>query len=80
MVWTMMKFGERPDRIYTGWLRRLVTLVIPFSLIASFPTRLLIEDFDWRILAHICVVTVCLFSFTLWVWSRALRSYSSASS
>lgn len=80
MVWTMMKFGERPDRIYTGWLRRLVTFVIPFSLIASFPTRLLIEDFDWTILAHICGVTVCLFSFTLWVWSRALRSYSSASS
>jgi len=80
MIWTMMKFGERPDRIYTGWLRRIVTLVVPFSLIASFPTRLLIEDFDWRILAHILGVTICLFAFTLWVWSRSLRSYSSASS
>jgi len=80
MVWTMLKFGERPDRIYSGWLRRIVTFVIPFSLIASFPTRLLIEEFDWRILAHIMGVTVCLFGVTLFVWNRALRAYSSASS
>lgn len=80
MVWTMMKFGERPDRIYLGWLRRMVTTVLPFALIASFPTRLLIEDFDWRILAHIFLVTGCLFAFTLWVWRRALATYSSASS
>ena len=25
-------------------------------------------------------ITACLFAFTLWVWSRALRAYSSASS
>ena len=80
MVWTMMKFGERPDRIYTGLLRRFVTFVLPFALIASFPTRLLIEEFDWRILAHVMGVTAALFAFTLWVWSRALGSYSSASS
>lgn len=80
MVWTMMKFGERPDRIYVGLLRRFVTFVLPFALIASFPTRLLIEEFSWEILLHIFGVTACLFAFTLWVWSRALRAYSSASS
>ena len=80
MIWTMMKFGERPDRIYTGLLRRFVTFVMPFALVASFPTRLLIETFDWRILAHTIVVAWCLFGFTIWIWGRALRSYSSASS
>jgi len=80
MVWTMMKFGERPDRIYTGFLRRLVTFVLPFALIASFPTRLVVEEFDWHILLHILGVTSGLVAVTLLLWSRALRSYSSASS
>jgi ABC-2 type transport system permease protein len=80
MIWTMMKLGERPDRIYTGILRRLVLFVLPFALVASYPTRIAIEEFDWRILFHILGVTVGLFTVTLIVWNRALRSYSSASS
>jgi ABC-2 type transport system permease protein len=80
MIWTMMKLGERPDRIYSGLLRRLVTFVLPFALVASFPTRLMIEEFDLRILLHIAGVSVCLFAFTIFAWSRALRAYSSASS
>jgi ABC-2 type transport system permease protein len=80
MIWSMMKLGERPDRIFTGLLRRLVTFVLPFALIASFPTRLMIEEFDWRILLHIVSVSAVMFAITLFVWSRALRSYSSASS
>jgi ABC-2 type transport system permease protein len=80
LVWTMMKLGERPDRIYSGIIRRVVTTILPFALVASFPTRLMIEEFDYRILLHVAAVTVCLFAITLWVWSRALRSYSSASS
>lgn len=80
MVWTMMKFGERPDRIYTGFLRRFVTFVMPFALVASFPTRVLLETFDARILLHTLGVTATLFGVTLGVWRMALRSYSSASS
>lgn len=80
MMWSMMKLGERPDRIFTGFLRRVITFVLPFALVASFPTRLMVEDFDVYILLHIFVVTVALFSLTVFVWGRALRSYSSASS
>lgn len=80
LIWTMMKLGERPDRIYTGFVRRVVTFVLPFALIASYPTRLLIEEFDVSILLHIFGVTICFFMITLWTWNRALRSYSSASS
>jgi ABC-2 type transport system permease protein len=80
LVWSMNKFGERPDRIYTGWLRRVVTTLLPFAVIASFPTRLLLEDFDWQILAHTLVVTLIFFLVLLYVWRKALRTYSSASS
>jgi ABC-2 type transport system permease protein len=80
LIWSMTKFGERPDRIYTGWLRRIVTIFLPFCLIASFPTRILIEAFDWRVLAHSLAVSAGLFAFLLWAWSRSLRAYGSASS
>jgi ABC-2 type transport system permease protein len=80
LVWTLEKFGERPDRIYTGWLRRVVTLVLPFSLVASFPTRLLVDPFRWDILLQALAVSAALFSILLFTWNRALRAYSSASS
>jgi ABC-type multidrug transport system ATPase subunit len=68
------------QEIYTGWLRRVVTLVLPFSLIASFSTRLLVERFDWRVLLHSFAVSITLFCVLLISWNRALRAYSSASS
>jgi ABC-2 type transport system permease protein len=80
LVWTLEKFGERPDRIYTGTIRRIVTLVLPFALIASFPTRLLVDPFRWDTLFHSVAVSMCLFALVLFCWNRALRAYSSASS
>jgi ABC-2 type transport system permease protein len=80
MVWSLMKFGERPDRIYRGLMRRILTTIVPFSLIASFPTKLLLEKFEWETLLHLVGVTAGLFCFLLWFWRIALRNYSSASS
>jgi ABC-2 type transport system permease protein len=80
LMWSINKFAERPDRIFTGWMRRILTLALPFSLIASFPTRLLLESLDYWLLIHILVVTAIFFSLLLWGWNVALRHYSSASS
>ncbi len=80
LIWSMNKFGERPDRIYSGWLRRVVTIMLPFAVIASFPTRLLLEEFDWQILGHTLAVTMAFYLLLLVTWQRALRAYSSASS
>lgn len=80
VFYNLTRFIERPDRIFTGWVRRLLTSVIPFALIASFPARLFLDAFDWRILAHLLVVTIC-FGFGLSLfWKAGLRAYSSASS
>jgi ABC-2 type transport system permease protein len=74
------KYSERPDRIFHGWLRRLLVTALPFSLLASFPARLLFEGITPRLLAHTLGVTVLFFLGVLWFWGRALRGYSSASS
>lgn len=71
---------ERPDRIYKGWLRVVFTIFLPFALIASFPTKLFLEKFDWTVLAHLLAVTMAFWGLMLFVWRRGLRNYSSASS
>lgn len=80
LYWGLQRFMERPDGIFRGWLRRVLLSLLPFSLMASFPARLFLEEFSWSILGHIMLVTVLLALFVRWFWSRGLRAYSSASS
>ncbi len=72
---------ERPDQIFSGVLRILFTTILPFSIMASFPARFLFESGnEATLLSHMFLVT-CLMGFLLaFVWNRALKNYSSASS
>ncbi len=76
----MTRFSERPDALFRGPLRVVLTTILPLSLIASFPARLLLGPFDPWLFAHLIVVTAGLFGVILFFWGRALRAYSSASS
>jgi ABC-2 type transport system permease protein len=76
----MERFSERPDQIFRGWLRRSLLTILPFGLVASYPTHILFEGVQWQRLLHIVGVTAAAFLVMLWFWSRGLRSYSSASS
>jgi ABC-2 type transport system permease protein len=80
IFFSVSKYAERPDRIYTGYLRRVLISFLPFALIASFPARALFEGVDFFLLMHIFSVTVLVFLFMVWLWRLGLRSYSSASS
>lgn len=64
------KFGERPDRIFAGWVRRLIVSLLPLAMVASFPARLVLEPFDGSLLAHLLAVTLLLFGVTLLAWDR----------
>ncbi|MGE3163477.1 MAG: ABC transporter permease [Planctomycetota bacterium] len=72
--------ANRPHAIYTGWTRRLLTTVIPFALIASYPTHLLFEGATPALLLHILGVNAVAFGVMLWLWRAGLRAYASASS
>jgi ABC-2 type transport system permease protein len=71
---------ERPDRIYRGWLRKVFTIILPFALIASFPARLFLEQFNWHTFMHLMLVSLALWVVMLWVWRQGLKNYASASS
>ncbi len=71
---------ERPDLIYRGLLRRLLTLVLPFSLIASFPARLFFGPHEPGLLLHLVAVSACMWALMLTMWRQGLKAYTSASS
>jgi ABC-2 type transport system permease protein len=71
---------ERPDLIYRGALRWLLTAILPFSLIVSFPARLFFGPTTPGLFWHLAGVTLVMWAFMLFLWKKGLRSYSSASS
>lgn len=80
IFWTLESFMERPHRIYAGWLRWILVTILPFSLMSSVPAEILFDGIRLEIIINAVAVTAVLFAFTLWLWGRGLRNYSSASS
>jgi ABC-2 type transport system permease protein len=71
---------ERPDRIFKGSIRFIFTFILPFSVMASYPARFLLEKFDIFIPITLISLTIIFFLILLFIWKRGLRVYSSASS
>jgi ABC-2 type transport system permease protein len=76
----LQRYGERPEKIFTGVVRLTLVTILPFSLIASMPAEVLFEGLGWLRLLHIVLVTGGAFLFLRFFWQRGLRAYSSASS
>jgi len=74
------RFMERPDRIFTGFVRGLLLTALPFALMASWPAQMLMEETQPTMLVHLLIVTVMMFVAIVTIWRVALRAYSSASS
>ena len=77
---TMDQFKERPDVIFKGWIRRILTTVLPYSLIASYPVRILFDPGPLTYVTHIFGVSIMFLCILCLYWRGALRVYSSASS
>ncbi len=80
LFWQVARFMERPDRIFHGWVRKLLLSLLPFSIMASFPARLILEEFRWEILFHLWGTVALFYFIVVLFWKLALRFYSSASS
>jgi len=80
-IWYQVsQLGSRPDVIFKGWVRRILTSVFPMALIVSFPSVLFFKGFEWTTLFHVLGMSLLMFCVMVFFWRRGLRSYSSASS
>lgn len=80
IFWSLDRYTGRPHGIFRGWVRRILVSILPFALIVSFPTSALFDGVTWKLLAHVCGVTAVAFGITIWMWTRGLKAYASASS
>lgn len=80
VFWSAVNYSFRPDGIYRGYLRRLLTTVIPLAVIASYPARVVFEGPRPGLVLHIVAAAVGSWTVTVWLWGRGLRAYGSASS
>jgi ABC-2 type transport system permease protein len=80
LFWSLGHFMEKPDRIWSGWLRKALTFILPFTLMASFPARVFFEGPALEPIATMLGVSAALFGLLLLYWRKALAAYSSASS
>lgn len=80
IFWNVQHAMQRPDAIFTGWVRNLLTTILPLALMVSYPARILFEGPSFELVGHIIIVTIVYSCFYQWLWRLALKNYSSASS
>lgn len=84
-VWySLFRLGLRPDGIYSnlmnGALRKILIFILPFAMIASVPTRFLLEPLRPELLAWSITMPFILIYLTNKYWIYCLKNYTSASS
>lgn len=84
-VWhSLFRFGLRPDGIYSavmnGFFRYILIFVVPFAMVASIPTRFLLEPINPVYIAWGLIMPIILISLTKKYWRYCVKNYSSASS
>ena len=74
------RISSRPDGIFQGFVGRMLTSVLPFALIVSWPTRALFEGSSWPLTLRIVGITALTLLLMAAFWRRGLKAYASASS
>ena len=76
----LMDSGRYPATIYPGWLRTIVTFVIPIAVATTVPLQALRGDLNgWQILLFLGV-SAASFLVASRVWKAGIKKYSGASS
>lgn len=71
---------ERPEVIFRGVSHVIFTTVFPFIIMTSFPARWFFGDLSWLEFSYALSLSLIFFFLMLYVWSRGMKVYTSASS
>lgn len=81
VFFSVEKVFQKPDGIFTGYFRRFFLTFLPFSIMASYPTKYLLEpEFRLNIIYEVVVASIFVYLLVSILWRRGLKNYSSASS
>lgn len=71
--------GRWPVSVYPGWLRLLLTFLVPVAFAVTVPSSALVGRLNAQTLLFTAVLTIALLLVSRWVWKTGLRNYSGAS-
>lgn len=72
--------GRWPIDVFKGALRIVFTVVFPLALMTTYPARALLGRLDLPATAAVVFGGLAFTALARWVWLRAIRFYTSASS
>lgn len=81
VFFSVEKVFQKPDGIFSGYFRRFFLTFLPFSMMASFPTKFLLEpEARSTVIYEVIIASLFIYILVSFLWRRGLRNYSSASS
>ncbi len=83
LSWILMNletFGQRPDSIYSGMVRKIMLTAVPMAMLASIPARLLMHQPDYLLIGISGACALLWYIVSLNFFNKALVKYSGASS
>lgn len=80
-VFNMLTFGRYPLDIYNGFVRFLLSWIVPFGFASFYPTAALLRKETYRFYGLITPLVAAVFlTLAILVWNRGVRNYSSTGS
>jgi len=76
----LFQLARYPVGLYPGWLRLILTWVIPVGLMTTIPAQALSGTLSWGWLLITLIFTGVVFLGASWLFRQGLRRYASASS
>ena len=80
LLWPVVQLERFPTALYPGWLRLLLTRVVPVGVLTTVPAQVLLDEVSLPMLAAVSVLAVGSLGVTSLLFRAGLRRYASASS
>jgi viologen exporter family transport system permease protein len=79
IFWSMYAAGRWPVGIYPGWLKWILTVVVPVAFAVTVPAEAVAGRLGATTLVGALALAAGLLAFSRWFWKRGLQRYSGAS-
>lgn len=80
-VYNFIQFGRYPLEIYNGFIRMLLTWIIPFGFATFYPAAMVLRPGSYQAYGFaLPLITVLFCWMAVWLWEFGTKSYSSTGS
>lgn len=76
----LFQLARYPVGLYPGWLRLILTWIIPVGLMTTIPAQALTGNLSWQWMVLTLAFTLVVLLGSSWLFRQGLKKYTSASS